>query len=308
MIQLTYEFKKNFLIVGILILSASSLGTQLYSVSNDEGPGIEPIDKNTEEIPMYPYLVPALKNKAKYSAFNLVDGRKDSWCIGKQVLNDRGYIILDFLPRGKGYHIKDLYIINGLANPKNWKQYNRIKQIRIKVGSIYNTKKYTFNLKDQYENHVTLPPIFDTSIVIEILSVYPGTKYDNTCIAEVSFSPIKHTDLLESKFKRGAKLRDRDFWGRSINGFVLGDYGEITYPDQDPDLGYMPMVNSSWHRENGYIIAEIIYSGTAPHNNYIDIRVHKLKVPEKLLIKDPGGRIEVSDKYYTIEHTMERQW
>lgn len=200
----------------------------------------------------------------------------------------------------KGYLIEDLYIVNGFGNPEYWQQNNRIKEIRLKVGSASNVKEYKFILEDQYDNHIQFPAVRDTSPIIQILSVYPGTKYDDTCIAEISFSPIKHADLIGSKFKPGAQLRDRDFWGRQVENSLLGKGGNII--DQGP-YGYMDLEYGFWERKNGWVNIEEQYRGSAPREERDEVHLFKFSVPEQLIIDDADGDVEVDEKYF-----QEKKW
>lgn len=92
MVRKFYAVKKRYILIMLLVFIAGCQREKVSSKNNEEAKLIEEAEKESNKISMYPSLVPALENKAKYSAFNLVDGRTDSWCIGRESLREHDKI------------------------------------------------------------------------------------------------------------------------------------------------------------------------------------------------------------------------
>ena len=88
------------------------------------------------------------------------------------------------------YHnvVKRIAIINGYAkNDETWKNNNRVKKLKLTING---EKEYILNLNDtkdmqvfeiDYKCEITKK----ITCVFEILEVYKGTKYDDTCITAI---------------------------------------------------------------------------------------------------------------------------
>ena len=139
----------------------------------------------------------------QYTAENLIDGNPDTaWVEGLPGSGIGEYVDFatnPFMGNAAGaYKVKGIGIINGYAASKNlFIKNNRVKEIRIDCENyLYsddNTfgfvemESFTFTLSDKMEmQYLTFPhPVFMSSMKITILDIYPGTHWDDTCIAEV---------------------------------------------------------------------------------------------------------------------------
>lgn len=86
--------------------------------------------------------------------------------------------------------VSGLSISNGLVKTAQYfDQNNRVKKVKIEFSDGTSIEK---ELKDGYEDEklekITFDaPVTTTSVKLTILEVYDGTKYDDTCISEVTF-------------------------------------------------------------------------------------------------------------------------
>jgi hypothetical protein len=89
-------------------------------------------------------------------------------------------------------HISIGYV--SFDRPQLYKENSRPKKIRLEVRGKYSIE---INLEDManYQT-VTLPrPLESNEILeLEILAVYPGTKYDDTCINEIVYDQVPWTE------------------------------------------------------------------------------------------------------------------
>ena len=123
------------------------------------------------------------KNKSSdfYSAENLYDASWKSWVEGEKDDGINSEIIYHYIsPKD----IKSLLIRNGYGELRYFYQNNRVKDIQVSDGK----STYKITLRDTY-----LPQFFEidfdgcSELKIKILSVYKGTKYSDTCLAELRF-------------------------------------------------------------------------------------------------------------------------
>lgn len=138
----------------------------------------------------------------KYSAENLIDGSWKSWAEGEEGSGIGTKITFEFerpfrFANATNYACID--IVNGYGDLKNFHQNNRVKEMNLwidddpvpvkimlhdrHVGQTIVLRKY---LGDRYVRKLTL----------EILSVYPGSKYDDTCIAEIHLGSYLDDDYI----------------------------------------------------------------------------------------------------------------
>ncbi|MBO4439974.1 MAG: hypothetical protein J5798_11555 [Spirochaetaceae bacterium] len=123
------------------------------------------------------------KNKSPdfYSAENLYDASWKSWVEGEKADGLNSEIVYQY---NSPKDIRALVIRNGYGELRYFYQNNRVKDIQLSDGK----STYKLTLRDTY-----LPQIFEiefnscTEIKIKILSVYKGTKYSDTCLAELRF-------------------------------------------------------------------------------------------------------------------------
>lgn len=132
----------------------------------------------------------------KYSAENLVDGSWNSWAEGEDGSGIGTKITFEFV---RPYMFEDytnyacINIVNGYGDLKYFYQNNRVKDMNLWIDDDKTPVKV--NLFDTHlgQSIVLRKYIgnrFVRKITLEILSVYPGTKYDDTCISEVYIGPF----------------------------------------------------------------------------------------------------------------------
>lgn len=117
-------------------------------------------------------------SKRTYTFNNLMDGTGSSWCEGKKG-DGIGESITLHLDGKKRIH--SFYIKNGFGIKKYFAANNRIKSLSV--------NGIPCRLKDSGAfQKVTLKRALTTDkLELKIASVYRGTRYRDTCIAEVSF-------------------------------------------------------------------------------------------------------------------------
>lgn len=129
----------------------------------------------------------------RYSPLNLLDNDpKTAWVEGVKgdgIGEDLTIYISDSAGRWTARSVHKLGIVSGYAKSKDiFYKNNRPKKIKLTVYP-YNSSKYSMEhiLKDSMEmQYIELKEKTLTSdIKIEILSVYKGSKYDDTCISDV---------------------------------------------------------------------------------------------------------------------------
>jgi hypothetical protein len=141
----------------------------------------------------------------RYSVKNIIDERPETaWVEGKKDSGIGEYITINITPCSeidkyygkKGlYKIKKIGIISGYAkNNTTFKQNNRIKKFRLKYDNGLTKSRYVkYTLKDtmamQYIEFKK--PVFMNKLKLQILEVYKGSKYDDTCISEIKIFPVR---------------------------------------------------------------------------------------------------------------------
>jgi len=110
------------------------------------------------------------------------ESNANSWCEGKQDDGIGEHVRLTFLD-GKRKAIR-IFVANGFGDKKYFKMNNRVKELDI--------NGQTVTLKDSQDvQEIRLPEeITAEEFVFTIKSVYPGTKWKDTCISELAFNPI----------------------------------------------------------------------------------------------------------------------
>jgi hypothetical protein len=143
----------------------------------------------------------------RYSVWNIVDERPETaWATttGKKTFGINEFITIDITPyseTGNEYWKKGLYkiqkigIINGYAkNIDIFKQNNRIKELVLECENGLTRPQF---LRYTLEDTIAMQyiefdkPIFMNKLKLQILEVYKGSKYDDTCISEVKIFPVK---------------------------------------------------------------------------------------------------------------------
>lgn len=125
-----------------------------------------------------------LTPKSAYSVHNLFDARKEfTWCEGVDGDGVSEKLTFTFQEKQK---ITGLRLSNGYQRSRKHFQANgRIMQAIVTTGSL----KDTVTLKDTYGiQEVSLKrSVESSSLTIEILKVYPGKKYKDLCLSELTF-------------------------------------------------------------------------------------------------------------------------
>lgn len=131
-----------------------------------------------------------------YPAVNLIDGTDRSWAPSESDENPTIEIIIDSDSYGPGDGIDCLYIKNGFGLDKYFSLNNRVKDIKIELFDYSDKNKpclvMTAQLSDTKEMQAVKLPYQSRPdrIKIYILSAYKGSKYNDTCISEISLAPI----------------------------------------------------------------------------------------------------------------------
>ena len=145
-------------------------------------------------------LIEGGKTENKYAAENLIDGTYKSWVEGKKDSGIGTKITFEF---EKPYYFQNytnyacIYIQNGFGDLKYFHQNNRIKEMNVWIDDSTTPVKvrlYDFHVPQCIVLRKYLGEKLVHKITLEILSVYPGTKYDDTCIAEIHIGSNKNYD------------------------------------------------------------------------------------------------------------------
>ena len=136
-------------------------------------------------------------DSAKYSAENLVDGTYKSWVEGEDGSGIGTKIEFEF---EHPYYFLDatnyacIYIANGFGDLRYFRYNNRVKDMNIWIDDAPEPVKVTlldYRLPQTIVLRNKLGNKIARKITFEILSVYPGTKYDDTCISEIHIGPAE---------------------------------------------------------------------------------------------------------------------
>jgi hypothetical protein len=99
------------------------------------------------------------------------------------------------------YNTEAIHISSGFVSfdrPQLYKQNSRPKKINVSVSGKFS---YNAELEDTPNYQTIILPQklgFDDTLVIEILDVYPGEKYDDTCINSVLFDQMITRYMLQT--------------------------------------------------------------------------------------------------------------
>lgn len=130
-----------------------------------------------------------------YSAFNLTGSSRDStWCEGAEGSGIGEYVEIQQMYLGSGddtLTFSEICIVNGYAvNEEKWQANNRVKQLKVYYGGTYVADlmlEDTINPQffDISQLNLTVANGAEATFRFEIVSVYPGTTYDDTCITGI---------------------------------------------------------------------------------------------------------------------------
>jgi hypothetical protein len=122
----------------------------------------------------------------RYGAGNLLDGSSGSWCEGAKGDGIGEKIVLEFW---KEETLSSIFLINGLKSKKDFSKNNRVKGIKI------NDESYILKDSPGLQKITFKKALRTKKLVLKIESVYPGTKWKDTCIAEIGINrPVNVTD------------------------------------------------------------------------------------------------------------------
>lgn len=216
-----------------------------------------------------------LNNDKSYHANNLYDNSiKTAWVEGVKeygigeyfeiYLNEyklyKDYCYSDEYYRESFYPIYAIEIFNGYSkSEKTFKENSRVKKLKVYVNGIpyvildlkdTNRKQY-FHLgeNDIFFNGLNPEKKLTDDLVLkfEIMEVYPGTKYKDTCISEIM---LKDGGMC---FPKSSKVAMSDNTYKNIEDLRAGDK-VLSYDD----------------KTKTFFEDEIVSLGYAIHNNYIE--------------------------------------
>lgn len=171
----------------------------------------------------------------RYAPQKAVDNTNQSWCEGADGDGVGNSISIETKVIGS---IKRIYFKNGYGEPKYYKANNRIRELKLKAGGA----EQILLLKDTPDfQAVTLKnPVTAREVDLEIVSVYHGTSYKDTCLSEVAFAYSPCQDFKEPLSIEG-----------SISGLklILGEGGKVS-ANGTFNRGTCPYVlaSGSWKR------------------------------------------------------------
>ena len=159
-----------------------------------------------------------LENKPdKYGPKMLVDMDTATWCEGKK---DEGvgetltYTFKDqaALSGGKKGFVTSVMIQNGYGEAKYWPMNARVKELVMQVGKY----KKVITLADKREPQIIqfAEPVIvsDQPVKFTIQSVYPGSKFKDTCISELAFNVSdakKYFDAKKEAVKKNWEVAEK---------------------------------------------------------------------------------------------------
>lgn len=141
-------------------------------------------------------------DSTKYSAESLVDGTYKSWVEGEEDSGIGTKIEFEF---EQPFYFEDytnyacIYFANGFGDLKYFHQNNRMKDMKIWIDDDPKPVKVTL-MDCHVPQRIILRKYIGNRLVhkltFEILSVYSGTKYDDTCITEIAIGRADYHERL----------------------------------------------------------------------------------------------------------------
>ena len=124
-----------------------------------------------------------LKEKSKpadfYGCKNLYDSSWRSWVEGESDDGIHSTITYKYKSR---HNLRYLMVMNGYGELRYYYKNNRVKDLKISDGK----KEIIYTLRDTYLPQFIELDFYDCNeVTFEILSVYKGTVYSDTCISEL---------------------------------------------------------------------------------------------------------------------------
>ncbi len=118
-------------------------------------------------------------NTAKYGPRNAIDGTSAAWCVGPEGIGQS--LTLRFKEKAQA---RTLVIRNGYGDPKYYALNQRVRTLEASVDGGAPVK---VELEDRPgPQTVALSSGAGSSLQLKIAAVYPGSKYQDTCLTEVT--------------------------------------------------------------------------------------------------------------------------
>lgn len=130
-----------------------------------------------------------------YKVENLIDNSWKSWVEGKKGDGIGEYVEIEFSENTNGNFV----IKNGYGDLLHYFENNRVKDIEVQFNDEFTLIKTLEDTYDFQYVYFNLPQRYVGKIYkirITIQSVYHGTKYDDTCVSELSFD-INNISLIK---------------------------------------------------------------------------------------------------------------
>ena len=122
----------------------------------------------------------------RYAADKIVDGTKSSWSEGVDGPGIGEHVTIDF---GRLIIIESISIKNGYGDYRYYEKNNRVKELQVNFCSPDWEKSFLL-LEDNpgFQEFVFERPVMTDRLKLVIEEVYPGSHYDDTCIAEIKLN------------------------------------------------------------------------------------------------------------------------
>ncbi len=154
------------------------------------------------------------EGKYIYPPVNIVDGNLDNtWCESVQDGPGIGEsITIEFT---KPVSFDEIQIVNGFAYKDYYKKNNRVKDIQITQVAKKHFQQKTYTLEDNKPEWQSIKFEYTQTaqtITFKIVSVYKGTKYDDTCLDDIRLLykgkviPFENVDQIKKTQEENSKL------------------------------------------------------------------------------------------------------
>ena len=156
--------------------------------------------EDAEDYDEYYYRVPAIRyyniknvsassalsdSQGQYPANNLIDQTWRSWAEGARGNGAGESFTLTLSDYYEQLTVVGFALKNGYGNLDHYSKNNRVKSFKVYIDGQYSE---TIAIKDSisFEQYALKEPVECETIRFEIDDVYPGTTYDDTCVAEIA--------------------------------------------------------------------------------------------------------------------------
>ncbi|MBP7736951.1 MAG: hypothetical protein KA369_13320 [Spirochaetes bacterium] len=194
----------------------------------------------------------------RYHPYHLADGTWASWCEGAAGDGIGSKFTYTY---GSAQTVKDVYIKNGFGLRQYFPLNSRVKKIRMTADK---KKAVLFDLADKpdVQRFRLKEPVAGEVFVFEILEVYRGSKFSDTCIAELGFKPFTIADAEEMpKFKTFSfGLASSGNMGQAYNRITLKSDGTVKEVNRFGAQCDMPFLGGTWSKKpDGSVIIDYDY-------------------------------------------------